>query len=65
MCQEKTDRFRIAVFRMTRIIILGYYTPSVVDWQRFACSSPVKNCYCSHALVVNYPSSEMHIPVTQ
>ena len=29
------DYFRIVVFRITRIIILGYYTPSMVDWQRF------------------------------
>ena len=49
MCYGKR-LLRIVVFRITRIIILGYYTPLMVDWQRF-CIRVENICFGSSGVV--------------
>lgn len=44
------DYFRIVVFRITRIITLKYYTPLMVDWQRF-CIRVENICFGSSGVV--------------
>ena len=44
------DYVRIVVFRITRIIILKYYTPLMVDWQRF-CIRVENICFGSSGVV--------------